>query len=342
MSIGAPPPGMDEYQRLMAERAAAQKRKRLVFGVILVAGLGGGGYWWTQQKHKNAAAQAVLEAGGRFAERDKSEMGAFWSCIMGSEVDVGMFNSADQIQQRVESAYFTQQKTFSDHLTTECVPKMERARSAMGGLTSDMVPELKPALDKYVAALPRMQTGIEAYAEKIKGRSATKDVDGSIQEVGAAFTPDPTPESVAFLAFMSCAIPELDKKKDVQGVLEYLADVCKKDAVTFMTGVREKCGPLVQNVNKDEKVKPPKTFKVQAKKFFEDEQRQLQAWEYCGKRSRKGKKVLDLEDFLTAASDYMEARAELVQTAKETAARILGQPLPAREKKGGAPAAAAE
>ena len=338
MSVGAPPPGMDEYQRLMAERAGAQKRKRLIYGVVLVVLVGGAGYWWTQQKHKAAAAQAVLEAGGRFAERDKSEMGAFWNCVMSSEVDVGTFSSADQIQQRVESAYFTQQKTFSDHLTTECVPKLERARSALGGLVSDMTPELKPSLDKYVAALPRLQTGIEPYAEKIKGRAANKDVDASIQEVGAAFTPDPGPESVAFLKFMECAIPDLDKKKDIQGVLEYLADICKKDAVTFMTRVREKCGPLVQNVNKEEKVTPPKTFKATAKKFFEDEQRQLQAWDYCGKRSRKGKKVLDLEDFLTAAGDYMEARAELVQTAKETSARILGQPLPAREKK---PAAAA-
>jgi hypothetical protein len=331
---------MDEYQRLMAERAAAQKRKRLVFGVVAVAAIGGLAFYMMQSRKKNAAAQAVLEAGGRFAERDKSEMGAFWNCIMGSEVDVGMFNSADQIQQRVESAYFTQQKTFSDHLTTDCVPKMERARSALGGLTDDMTPELKPVLDRYLATLPKLQSGIETYADKIKNRSVTKDVDGSIQEVGAAFTADATPESVAFLKFMECAIPDLDKKKDIQAVLEFLADTCKKDPVPFMTRVREKCGPLVQNVNKDEKVTPPKTFKASVKKFFEEDQRQLQAWEYCGKRSRKGKKVLDLEEFLNASGDYMEARAEIVQTARETAAKILGQPQPAKEKKPGAAAAA--
>src|SRR5689334_18731875 len=123
MSYGAPPPGMDEYQRLMAQRAAAQRGKRVVFGLIAVVAVGGGGYLWMQQKKKAASAQAILDAGGRFAERDKSEMGAFWNCVMSSEVDVGMFSSADQIQQRVESAYFTQQKTFSDHLTTECIPK---------------------------------------------------------------------------------------------------------------------------------------------------------------------------------------------------------------------------
>ena len=89
MSFGAAPPGMDEYQRLMAERAAAAKRQRAIFTVVLVAVLGGGGFWMFQQRKKNAGAQAILEAGGRFAEREKSEMGAFWNCVMSSEVDIG-------------------------------------------------------------------------------------------------------------------------------------------------------------------------------------------------------------------------------------------------------------
>jgi hypothetical protein len=339
MSMGAPPPGMDEYQRLVAERAAAQKKKRATFGVALAVALVGGGVWWKQQKGKAEAAQAVLEAGGRFAERDKAEMGAFWNCTLSSEVDVGMFGSAHQIQQRVESAYFTQQKTFSDHLTTECVPKIERARASLGSLAAEMPPELKAPLDKYLAALPKMQEGIEIYAEKIKGRGAVKDVDQSIQEVGGAFSPEPSAEAVAFEKFMSCAIPELEKKKDVQAVLEYLAETCKTNALEFMTRVREKCGAMVQNVDKDAKATPSKTFKANAKKFYEEDQRQLQAWDYCAKRSRKGKKQLDLEQFLTAAGDYMEARGELVQVAKETAAKIQGQPLPAREKKKAAAAA---
>jgi hypothetical protein len=218
------------------------------------------------------------------------------------------------------------------------VPKLEGARAALTGLGTDFPAELKGPLDKYLAALPRMQTGLEVYAEKIKSRGAVKDVDQTIQDVGAAFTPDATAESVAFEKFLVCAIPELDKKKDIQSVLEFLAQTCKADAVTFMTRVREQCGPLVQNVDKDGKATPSKTFKANAKKLYEEDQRQLQAWDYCAKRSRKGKKVLDLEDFLTASGDYMEARADLVQTAKEAAGKILGQPVPERAKKA-APAA---
>jgi hypothetical protein len=329
---------MDEYQRLMAERAAEQRRKRVMFFVVALAAVGGGGYFYKRDADKKKAAQGILDAAGRFAERDKTEMGAFWNCAMSSEVDIGMFNSADMIQQRIESAYFTQQKTYSDHLTTECVPKLESARSAASGLSTDLPDALRPPLDKYLAALPKMQSGLESYAEKLKTRGAVKDVDQAIQEVGGSFAADATPESVAFEKFMVCAVPDLEKKKDVQAVLEELADTCKKDPVPFMTKVRTDCGGLVTGVDKDGKPAPSKTFKANTKKLVEeDNSRLLQAWEFCGKRSRKGKKQLDLEDFLLASSDYMEARSELVKTARDESARMLGQAAPPDKKSAGEP-----
>jgi len=338
MSFGAAPPGMDEYQRLMAERAAAAKRQRAIFTVVVVAVLGGGGFWMFQQRKKNAGAQAIVDAGGRFAEREKSEMGAFWNCVMSSEVDIGSFANADQVQQRIESAYFTQQKTYSDHLLDECIPKLEGAKSALSAIPG--MPEvLKPPLDKYLATLPKMQSGLESYATKLKSRGAVKDVDGAIQEIGGGFTADPTAESVAFAKFLVCAVPDLDKKKDLQALLESLADTCKKDAVTFMTKVRTDCGSLVTGVDKGSKPAPDKSFKAVSKKFVEDDNnRLLGAWEYCGKRSRKGKKQLDLEDFLLSFGDYMEARNDVAKTAREEVARITGQPLPKEKEK--APGAA--
>jgi hypothetical protein len=328
--------GIEEYQRQMAERAAKQKRNKMIGAVVVLGGLGVGGFFWMGERKKAAQAQVVLEAGGQFAEKDKAEAGAFWNCVTSSEVDVGNFKGVDEIQMRIESAYFTQQKTFSEHLTTECVPKIERARSALGALASDFPADMKPALDKYLATLPKLQTGIENYAEKVKGRGVLKDVDASIQEIGGLFSPDPTAASTAFEKFLVCAIPELDKKKDIQEVLEFLATTCKTDPVKFMTRVRETCGPLVQNVNKDDaKGSPSKTFKVNAKKLYEEDQRQLQAWEWCGKKSRKGKKALDLEEFLNAAGDYMEARADVAQATRDAASKITGKPIEGPKAKPG-------
>ena len=138
-----------------------------------------------------------------------------------------------------------------------------------------------------------------------------------------------------------CAIPDLAKKKDTQEVLQYLFETCKKgDPVAFMGRVREQCGSFVQNVDKDAKATPSKTFKATVKKLSDAPERLGDAFADCAKWSRKGKKALDLEDFLNAAGDYMEARAALVQTARETAAKIEGQPLPAAKK--AAPGAAEE
>ena len=47
MSFGAGPGGggMDEYQRLMAERNAAAKKKRMLFGLVAVVAVAGIGYF---------------------------------------------------------------------------------------------------------------------------------------------------------------------------------------------------------------------------------------------------------------------------------------------------------
>lgn len=333
MSMGTPP-GMDEYQRLMLQRVAQQRRNRLLIGAAVAAIVGYGAFRMIQDRKAKSAAIEKLKFGEKFVGLEKGETGAFWNCVMSSEVDVGMFQNTEQIQKRVEGAYFTQQKTFSEHLMTECVPKIERARQAFGGLSGETPPEFKEALDKYTETLPRLQTGIESYAEKIKGRGQVKDVDQLIQDAGNAFHASvaPSAEGLAFEKFLYCAIPGFDKMKDSQQLLEYLADVCyKKDAVAFMTGVRDKCGNLISNIDKDAKVTASKTWKVTMKKFYEEEARQLRAWEDCGRRSRKGKKVLDLERFLLAAGDYMESRTGVVQAVRDAAARAAGEPVGGKE-----------
>jgi hypothetical protein len=314
---------VDEYARLMAVREAARKRNRMILvtiGAVVVVALG---YLQVKERNRKATAQQKLDYAAQFVELEKRETGAFWNCVMASEVDVGMFQKAEQFQQRIESAYFTQQKTFSDYLTTECVPKMERARQAFGGLR-DAPAELQGPIDKYRETLPKLQAGLEDYAENIKKRGSVKDVDQLIQETGNAWhsTPDPTPEAAAFEKFLYCAVPGLAKLKDAQALLEFLADQCfKKDPVAFMDKVRADCGGLLNVADKEAKVNPKSvpTWKTTRKQLFEEEARQLQAWESCGKRSRKGKKKEDLENFLLTVNDYMAARAGVASAARDIA-----------------------
>jgi hypothetical protein len=309
-------PAADEYTRLMASRLAAARRNRTIYALVAVVALVGGGVIWYRDFAQKGQRQEKLDFFERWADFEKREAGAFFNCVMASEVDMNLFANADQVQQRVEAAYFTQQKSFSDHLLTECIPKIERARQAFAGLR-EPPPELAEAMQKYEVVLPKLQSSIEEYAEKIKGRQTTKDLDQVIQEAGSAWHAGgaPTPEAVAFERFMHCAVPGLAKMKDTQQMLEYLADACyKKDPVVFMDRVRKDCGPLL--TSSDGRTTPSKTWKLTQQRFYEEDARQMQAWDGCGRKARKGKKSVDLAAFLLAVGDYMEARVAVVKAAR--------------------------
>ena len=97
-------------------------------------------------------------------------------------------------------------------------------------------------------------------------------------------------------------------------MVDKVAAAMKKDPVAFMDRVRKDCGPLL--TNPDPRATPSKTWKLSQQRFFEQDARQMQAWEGCGKRSRKGKKTEDLANFLVGVGEYMEARTEMVKAAR--------------------------
>ena len=311
---------VEEYARQMAAREAIRRRNRMIVGAVVLVIVGFVVYKQVQDRNRKAAAQDKLNFAEKFVELEKRETGAFWTCVMSSEVDIGMFQKGEQFQQRIESAYFTQMKTYGDYLITECVPKIERARQAFGGLR-DAPKELAEPLEKYRETLPKLQSGLEDYSEKIKKRGSVKDTDQLIQELGTAWhtTPDITAETAAYEKFLYCALPGLGKMKDAQEVLAFMKEQCfDKDPVAFMDHVRKDCGLLLVVTDKEAKVDPKSvpTWKASHKQFLEEEMRQLQAWESCGKKSRKGKKKEDLEAFLIAVNDYMSARSGVAAAAR--------------------------
>ena len=270
-----------------------------------------------------AVAGQKLQYAGRVFDLEQAETGAFWNCVMGGQkVDIGNFTDGEKIRRGIENAYFAQQKGFADYLTNDCVPKMERARQAFGGLR-DAPAEISSALDKYRETLPKLQAGIEDYAEKIRLRSTTKDTDQLIQEMGNAwhYYEDITAETAAYERFLYCAVPDLKKMGDTQELVTFLYDECsKKDPVAFMDRIRKDCGPLLVVMDKEAKVSPKlvPNWKTTHKKFTEDgDARELSAWEFCGKKSRKGSKRDEIEQFMYAVNDYMGARWGLKEAAEK-------------------------
>jgi len=81
--------------------------------------------------------------------------------------------------------------------------------------------------------------------------------------------------------------------------------------VAFMTRYAPTAATWYIVADKEAKVdaKSVPTWRTTHKLFFEEDARQLPGLESCGKRSRKGKKKEELENFLLTVNDYMAARA---------------------------------
>src|SRR5688500_16455468 len=120
----------DEARSLRFEKSAKARRNTMVYMGFGMACLGLFAAWWLKDSKYKSSVQEKLEYTERWVELEKKETGLFWNCVFASEVEVGMFSNSGQISQRIESAYATQPKTFSEYLLTECIPKMERAREA--------------------------------------------------------------------------------------------------------------------------------------------------------------------------------------------------------------------
>ena len=253
-----PPPGMDEYQRLMAERnAAAKKRKRTDLRRGRDRRVGRRRLLVCPATGKNEAAQAVLDAGGRFAERDKTDMGAFWSCVMSAPTPTSAcFQNADQIQQRIESAYFTQQKTYSDHLNDRMRAQAGGRAAALAGSRTTCRRSGRPRQVRR-RRCPKMQSGLESYAEKLKSRGAIKDVDGSIQEIGAAFTAGRDAGVGRVREVPGLRGPRSRQEEGHSGAARVPGRHLQEGSgPVHDQGARRTAAPLVQNVDKDAKPAP--------------------------------------------------------------------------------------
>jgi hypothetical protein len=266
-------------------------------------------------KQAKAKAEKKRQFADKVAALDRRETGKFWSCVMASEVDIGMFSKVDHLERGLAAAYAARREAYPGYLTTECVPLLDRAAQAMAGL-ADVPAELAGPFGRYRASLPKLESGLASYAAGLtKQGAAGEDTDQLIQKLGTTWhtTPALTAETAAYERFLYCAVPGLSEMKDAQQVLVFLFEECKqKDAVAFMDRVRAQCGPLLVVADKGAKVSPKSvpSWKQSHQRFLEESMRQLQAFELCSKRSRKAQSAPSA-DFLAAANEYMAARAAL-------------------------------
>ncbi len=270
----------------------------------------------TRQKRKTQAA-FMLE----FADFEKNEANAFWRCLFGKDGDARKFNAPEQLNANLEGALFTDPKEFPGKVQNECAPKALSAAKKIKDLSAPT--EYAVALENYGKALSGLANTIGVWAEGAPKRFAVRNQENKVKTAGDAWNTTanvkkPDPDALRYDKFLRCAVPTLDKLKDGQELLEFIASKCVQSKTrpvdtAYLGHLRDECIPQAQ----EPPAKAPATFGKTLQKIAPDYDRETQAWDTCFKKMRKESKKDDLEGFDKTWAQTVNASSEVRKIAKD-------------------------
>jgi hypothetical protein len=164
------------------------------------------------------------------------------------------------------------------------------------------------AVKKYSSTLVTLAGAFDAWAEAAPKQVEERQVGKRVAETGAAWHAfaggKPSPDVAAYDRFLHCAIPDVDKMKDGQAVVEYLFKQCKDQA--YVTKIDGECGKeAVSTIGG-----PTKGLQTALRKLAADD-RELSAFDDCLRKGRKSQRKDDLAGVGQAWVAYMDAGREV-------------------------------
>ena len=278
----------------------------LAIGIAIIAVLAFLGFRSYQNRQKLKKHVAFME---NFQEFEKNQVGAFWKCLFGKEGDGRRFNSPEQLNMQIETALYADPKTFPEKVNNECAPKALKAAKGVNDV--DPLPEYAPAVDTYGKTLAALANTIQVWAEGAPKRVETKLREQKITQAGSTWSTTANPNKAESLAwqydkFLHCAVPDIDKLKDGQALLEFLASKCVQRKgqdidQAFLAMLRDTCIPEAQEAP----AKQPPTFKATFNKYGAEYERLDPAFASCFRKMNKESKKDDLVQFDQAWVDWI-------------------------------------
>jgi hypothetical protein len=293
----------------------------LAIGIAVLALVGFAGVHEVQKRNRRKLHVAFME---QFADFEKNQVNLFWRCLFGKDGDGRRFNAPEALNGAIESALFNDFKEFPTKVTGECVPKALKAAKGVTDFSPPAPTEYRVALDDYGKALAGLANTLNAWAEGAPKRVETKQREAKITQAGETWstTANPAkadPDAWRYDKFLHCAVPDIDKFKDGQALLEFLATKCVANAkkgqsidMDFLGKVRDNCIPDAQ----EPPAKTPPTFKGTFTKFAGDFDRMAQAWGTCFRKMNKESKKDDLDSFDKAWVQSLNASTEIRKIGK--------------------------
>jgi hypothetical protein len=301
----APPPDLGSVD---LRGGGKSKVPMILVGLAVAGGIAGIAYKMVATRNAKKIHAAVMQ---RFKDVESDDVGPFWICLLGPNVDPGLFPDNNALGQRIEASFAGDPLHFPDKVIDDCVPKLKGAGDKGAGLEAP--DDYREALSKYGKAVDGLGGAIGEWASHAKQRGVEKEAENKINAAANAFhaaEAKPTPEAIAYERVLRCTFADIDKVVDEQALLQRLFEECKKPE--FVERVRSECSkaatpaPAIPGVA----VKEDKAFKEAFKKFGADD-RDLSAWADCFKKGRKGEKRDTMLPFGRAWATYMEASREV-------------------------------
>jgi hypothetical protein len=290
-----------------------KKSSKLPLVIVGVLAVGGIGFfvWKSMQTRDNRKRHAELIE--EFAKLEKEEVGKFWACILGQGVDPNVFSHNLELSARITSQFAVDPKNYPTKVREECTPKAKDARDKVLGLSGPS--DYDAALKKYGDALKELGAQLDAWTKVAPAQVKDMQIGKALNQAGSAWHSfeggKPAPEVANYDRFLHCAVPNVDKMKDGQALVEYLFNECKKP--DYLTTLNEKCGP---ELIADPAGPPTKGFATAQKKLAGDD-RALSAFDDCMRKGRKGKRRDDLADVGKAWVAWREAGIEIRKIGSE-------------------------
>jgi hypothetical protein len=288
----------------------------LAIGLAVVAAIAFVGFRSYQNRQKMKLHIAFMEG---YQEFEKNQVAAFWKCLFGKDGDGRRFNAPEALNAQLESQLFGDPKTYPEKVNSDCVPKALKASKAIKDLSSP--PEYDEALDKYGKSLAALANTLQVWCEGAPKRIETMEKEQKVKSAGETWSTTANPakaESAAWQydKFLHCAVPDVDKLKDSQALLEFIATKCvqKKGQEidqAFLARLRDTCIPEAQEA-------PPKqspNFKATFNKYSADYDRMTQAFGLCFRKMKKESKKDDLAQFDQAWADWINGSSTVRQVA---------------------------
>ncbi len=283
------------------------KKSRAPVYVVVALVVAGGGFLGYRMVTARKRAEAHAGFMSKFANVEKEDVGAFWACLVGPNTDPGMFADNLALGQKIDSMFAVDPKNFPDKVLDDCIPRLKGIGDKAKSL--DRPSGYDDALDKYAKSLDGLADGAKEWAEGAKKSLPEREADKRVESAGTAFHSAPPGkaggDAIAYDRFLRCAVPDLDKVKDEQALLERLFEECKKP--DYVQKVRFECSKLAAPA---EGAKEDKNYKESWKKFAPDD-RDVSAFSDCFKKGRKGAKRDDMAALGKAWKDYMDASGEV-------------------------------